>query len=55
MRDVGLVALLFGSVEGDGTYDARADITGPTYLEGDGKIDMRDIALVASRFGDVDS
>ena len=52
MRDVGLVASLFGSVDGDGTYDARADITGPTFLEKDGKIDMRDIGLVASHFGE---
>ena len=53
MRDIGLVATLFGSVEGDGTYDARADITGPTYLERDGKIDMRDVGLVASHFGEI--
>jgi hypothetical protein len=52
MRDIGLVASLFGSVESDGTYDARADITGPTYLVKDGKIDMRDVGLVASHFGE---
>ena len=52
MRDVGLVASLFGSVDGDGTYDARADITGPTYLVKDGKIDMRDVGLVAIHFGE---
>jgi hypothetical protein len=50
--DVALVALLFGSEEGDDRYDARADITGPEYLVKDGKIDIRDIALVALHFGE---
>ena len=53
IRDVALVALLFGSVEGDGRYDARADITGPIYLVLDGKIDIRDIALIAMHYGEV--
>jgi len=52
MRDIGLVATLFGTVDGDGTYDARADITGPTYLVKDGTIDMRDVGLAASHFGE---
>ena len=53
MRDVALVAKLFGSLEGDGKYDVRADITGPTYLVPDGKIDMRDVALVAKHYGEI--
>jgi nitrous oxidase accessory protein len=52
MRDIGLVASLFGSVRGDGTYDRRADITGPVRLVSDNKIDMRDIGLIARHFGE---
>ena len=52
IRDVGLVATLFGSVEGDGRYNERADITGSTDLVADGEIDIRDIALVALHFGE---
>ena len=51
MRDVGLIARLFGSIEGDGNYDVRADIAGPTN-GADGKIDMRDVGLVARHFGE---
>ncbi|MGD8544621.1 MAG: hypothetical protein PVH12_00455 [Candidatus Bathyarchaeota archaeon] len=51
MRDVGLIARLFGSMEGDGNYDDRADIAGPTNGP-DGKIDMRDVGLVARHFGE---
>ncbi len=52
IRDVAVVALRFGSQDGDGRYDARADITGPIYLVRDGKIDIRDVALVALHFGE---
>jgi hypothetical protein len=34
-----------------GPPDMPWDITGPVYLEPDGKCDMRDIGLVASHFG----
>jgi hypothetical protein len=50
IRDIAQVAVLFGSVAGDGRYDRRADITGPTYLIPDGKIDIRDVALIAKHF-----
>ncbi|MCK4482758.1 right-handed parallel beta-helix repeat-containing protein, partial [Candidatus Bathyarchaeota archaeon] len=53
IRDIALVAMLYGSVEGDGRYDVRADITGPIYLVLDGKIDIRDIALIAIHYGEV--
>lgn len=53
IRDIALIALFYGSVEGDGRYDERADITGPTYLEPDGKIDVRDLALVAKHYGEI--
>lgn len=52
IRDVATVAILFGSVKGDGKYDEKADITGSTYLVKDDKIDIRDIALVALHFGE---
>jgi len=52
IRDIALVAKLYGSVENDGTYDRRADLTGTTYTIPDGKIDIRDIALVAKHFGE---
>ena len=53
IRDVALIALLFGSQKGDGRYDARADTTGPTYLVPDGKVDIRDMALIAIHYGEV--
>ena len=53
IRDIALVSLYYGSVEGDGRYDVRADITGPEYLVSDGKIDIRDIALIAIHYGEV--
>jgi len=43
----------FGSVKGDGRYDQRADITGPEYLVPDGKIDIRDIALITIHFEEI--
>ncbi len=52
IRDVAIVALRFGSENGDEIYDARADITGPVYLQKDGKIDICDVALVALHFGE---
>lgn len=52
IRDVAIVAVRFGSEDGDEKYDSRADITGPTYLKKDGKIDIRDISLVGIHFGE---
>ena len=52
IRDVALIASLFGSVAGDGRYDRRIDVTGPTYLFPDNKIDIRDVALTAMHFGE---
>ena len=53
IRDIALVTLYYGSVEGDDRYDVRADITGPEYLVPDGKIDIRDIALIAIHYGEI--
>ncbi len=52
ISDVAIVATKFGSHVGDGIYDARADLTGSTYLVKDDKIDIKDIALVALHYGD---
>jgi outer membrane protein assembly factor BamB/PKD repeat protein len=48
MRDVGLVAKLFGKIETDPEYDSICDVV---Y---DGKIDMKDVGLVARHFGETD-
>lgn len=52
IRDIAIVAVRFGSEEGNEMYDVRADITGPEYLVKDGKIDIRDLSLVALHFGE---
>ena len=52
MRDISFAAIRFGAEIGDPNYDPRADITGPTYLVPDGIINMRDISLIATHFGD---
>jgi len=52
IKDLAIVAKAFGSRPGSPNWDPRADITGPTYLVPDGKVDMRDVALVAIHFGE---
>jgi len=54
MRDVSAVAKLFGVNHPDPKYDPNCDMTGPTPGVADRKIDMRDVSLVASKFGEVD-
>jgi hypothetical protein len=54
IRDVALVAKLFGINFPHPMYVPNCDLTGPTTGLADGKIDIRDIALVASHFGEVD-
>jgi hypothetical protein len=53
IRDVTIVARAYGSdyTNATGTWDPRADITGPIYLVPDGKVDIRDVSLVANDFG----
>ena len=48
MRDVGLVARLFGTNYPDPEYDPNVDVI---Y---DLKIDMRDVGTVARHFGETD-
>ncbi len=52
MRDVGGAARAFSTEPGDERWNCHADITGLKYLLPDNKVDMRDIGLVASQFGD---
>ena len=54
MRDVSMVARLFGVSYPDPKYNPNCDITGPTQGVADGKIEMRDVSLVARNFGKVD-
>jgi hypothetical protein len=51
MIDIGIVAGAFGTRPGQPRWNPIADITGPTYLVPDGRVDMLDVALVASKFG----
>jgi hypothetical protein len=50
MKDIAVVAKLFG--QNVPPAPSNCDVTGPTAGVADGKIDMRDIALVARHFGD---
>jgi hypothetical protein len=42
LSDLALLALAYGSVDGDADFDARVD------LNGDGRIDLRDLALLGA-------
>lgn len=50
MKDIAIVAKAFGSTPGSPNWNPIADITGPVNLVPDGRIDMRDISLVARHF-----
>lgn len=52
MKDVGISARAFGTVPGDADWNPHADINGPEYLVPDKAIDMRDIGLIASNYGE---
>ena len=52
MKDVGSAAKAFWTRHGNPDWNPHADITGPAYLVPDGKVDMRDIAFIARRFGE---
>jgi hypothetical protein len=52
MRDVGRSARAFNTRPGDARWDPQADITGPEPLIPDGRVDMRDISLIAKHFGE---
>ena len=51
MNDVEGAATSFGAVPTSLTWNPNADITGPTRLHPDGKVDIRDIALIARNVG----
>jgi len=50
--DIGKSAGAFGTRAGDNLWNPHADIIGPEPLVPDGKVDMRDIGLVARHFGE---
>ena len=52
MKDVGTAARAFMTQPGDPYWNPHVDITGPESLVPDGKVDMRDISLVARHFGE---
>jgi hypothetical protein len=52
MKDIGTSAKSFGSVPGDDLWNPHADITGREPLVQDGKVDMRDVGLIARHFGE---
>jgi hypothetical protein len=47
MKDVAISAKAFGTA----SWNPHADITGPDEVP-DGKVDMRDISLIAKHFGE---
>jgi parallel beta-helix repeat protein len=52
MKDIDTSARSYGSVPGDDLWNPHVDITGREPLIPDGKVDMRDISLVARHFGE---
>ncbi|NIO36164.1 hypothetical protein GTO27_00510, partial [Candidatus Bathyarchaeota archaeon] len=52
MKDVGIAARAFFTQPGDERWNCHADINGPEYLVPDYKVNMRDIGLIASNFGE---
>jgi parallel beta-helix repeat protein len=50
MKDIGKSAKAFGTQSGDTLWNPHADITGLEPLVPDGKVDMRDISLIARHF-----
>jgi hypothetical protein len=48
--DIGKSAGAYGTRAGDALWNPHADITGPEPLVSDGKLDMRDISLIARHF-----
>ncbi len=52
IKDIAVVANLFGVIYPDPRYEPNCDLTGPTIGVPDGKINIRDIALVASHYGE---
>jgi parallel beta-helix repeat protein len=50
--DIDISANAFGTRSGDSLWNPHADITGPEQLVSDGKVDMRDISLIAKHYGE---
>ena len=54
IRDIAVIAKLYGVIYPDPRYDPNCDLTGPTTGVPDGKIDIRDIAIAAKHYGEID-
>jgi len=52
MRDLGISSKAFGTRSGDVSWNPHADITGPEPRVADGKVNMRDLSLIASHYGE---
>ncbi|MFX0108729.1 MAG: DUF2341 domain-containing protein, partial [Candidatus Hodarchaeota archaeon] len=52
IKDIASAALAYGSEVGDPNWNPHADVSGPTLFEPDGKVNIRDIALIARDFGE---
>ena len=50
-EDISISANAFGAIPGSPNWNPHADITGKTMLVPDGKVDMRDIGLIAKNYG----
>ena len=51
-KDLAIAALAYGSFPGHPNWNPIADITGSEHLVPDGRVDIRDLALMASNYGE---
>lgn len=51
MKDVEATVKSFGAIPTSPTWNPSADVNGPQYLHPDGKIDIRDVSLIARNVG----
>ena len=52
VRDIATAAKAFDSFPGHPKWNSQVDITGEEYLVPDGKVNMRDIVLIVTNFGE---
>ena len=52
VRDIATAAKAFDSFPGHPKWNSQVDITGAEYLVPDGKVNMRDIVLIVTNFGE---
>ena len=51
IKDIATAAVALASYIGHEKWNPHADITGPIPLEPDGKVDIRDLGLIAMNYG----